>query len=146
MIRYLKLFCVALIPFLVYACKTPQFTLTNPPDNYAVFTEGGGFSAAYDSWAITPDGRVYKLVKTADTAQYIGAIDKQLARNLFTNLQKIQENVPPVDKPGNLYRSIEYVDKKGKTEWVFSAFDPEKSKLTILFKNFKGFVNNNIVK
>lgn len=134
--KYSYLLCLATIFLMIYSCKTPQFSMENPPQTYAIFTEGGGVTGLSDSWILTPEGIVFELQVFTDSTTYVGALHVENVQQIFKNLENLRENHLTVNKPGNMYRKIRYYSESGNMEWTFGIGGEHKI-LSTVYKNFK---------
>lgn len=116
--------------------------MDNPPDRYAIFSEGGGVSGQFENWIVTPDGQVFKMYAYSDSTEYIGRMDEQNAMQIMQNLSVLSDNPERESKPGNLYKRIQYYEENESRDWAFSATSTKKNDLNIIFNNFKNFISD----
>lgn len=111
----------SLIAFTIVACGnqktvvTEEVTETESPKEMAYFIigEGGGFTGMYEQYKVSETGEVESWNNIENqTTKTVGKLDETVVKDLFKRLRKLKLEENPVNAPGNMNYSINYVDNE----------------------------------
>jgi len=116
-------------------CSTPSYTTpSESPDAILCFGQGGGYSGMVTEYALLSNGQLFKKADRKSDYEILKRVDKDLAKQAFSNYQHLGLGDLKHNNPGNLYYYIRYEGKDQGNEIVWGGKEEIKEEVKIFYK------------
>ena len=118
-----------------YCCSTPTYTQpSESPDAILCFGQGGGYSGMVTEYALLSNGQLFKKADRKSDYEILKRVDKDLAKQAFSNYQHLGLGDLKLNSPGNLYYFIRYENKEEGNEIVWGGKAGVKEEVKLFYK------------
>ena len=112
------------------------------PSNQIIFGSGGGFTGIVKEYCLLQDGRIVEKSKDGSVYNIITSIDRDIAKQAFSNCQFLGLNNLKFDDPGNIYQFLTiHTDSQTENRIVWGNINNQPpSEVTNLHKMLMSFI------
>lgn len=105
---------LTLLVFLLFSCKTKQYTLQEYTGPQITFGNGGGFTGLYTHYILLENGQLFKKKGKEEDYTAIEAVRKKEAKQIFKDYQELNLAKVELNEPGNMTYYVEYKNEEGR--------------------------------
>jgi hypothetical protein len=124
----MTVFSIALI-----ACKSQHHNFDGYEGKIITIGKGGGFTGAYDEYSILENGRVFKYNTIEKERHYLGKIESNVTRQLFSNYAMLGISGKELNNPGNMNYYIQYKDDQNSFRSLWSDFNAVDKNIRLFY-------------
>ncbi len=110
---------IALLPFVLFSCKTETYTANNLPETQLRFGSGGGFVGTFNEYILLENGQLFKRDQLDGPLTELPKVKRKKATALFDQMEQVDFQQMDRNAPGNIYRFMSCQTKtdSNKVTW-----------------------------
>lgn len=139
----MRLICplLLLLTFSFISCKSQKHNFDDTKGDMITIGSGGGFAGTFHSYYISEDGLIFEMNSLDKNKIYIGQLESNIVKQLFSVYKMMHLDQKVVNNPGNMSYFLEYKteDKTYKSVWTKDI--EAGADHSLFYKNAMSFIN-----